>query len=107
MITSTVNASQASYAVDSGLSPATSAGAGAVSSTLLTVSAVALYRRRRRKALRGILRSAREQSRSMGTKQAIDTALERLGGNSSGDKDAVEPDTTDDTEDTLALDFDD
>lgn len=107
VIASTVNASQASYAVDPGLSPLTSAGAGAGGAALLTLSAVALYQRRRRKALRGLLRSAREQSTSVGTKQAIDTALERLGGRSSGSETTVEPDTTDDSDDSLALDFDD
>ncbi|WP_271955737.1 hypothetical protein [Halorubrum ezzemoulense] len=107
VIASTVNVSQASYAVDSGLSPATSAGAGAGGATLLTISAAALYRRRRRKTLRGLLRSAREQSTSMGTKQAIDTALKRLGGSNSGSETAVEPDTTDNSDDTLSLDFDD
>jgi hypothetical protein len=102
-----VNASQASYAVKPRLSPSMSAAVGALGATTLTLSLGVLYRRRRRKALRGLLRSAREQATSVGTKQAIDTAIDRLGGSKSGNETDLNPDTTDDSADSLAFEFDD
>lgn len=101
-----VNASQASYAVTPPLSPVMSAGIGAAGATLVSLSVVAVYRRRRRKALQGLLRSARDQATGVGTKQAIDTALDRLGGSASGGELEGIPETTDDADDSLALNFD-
>lgn len=107
-IAPTVNADQAGYAVEPRVSPSMSAGAGALGATLLTVGAVALYRRRRRAALRGVLRSAREQSTSVGTKEAIDTALARLGGSGSGGDPEPELDrTVESDDDALDLELDD
>lgn len=107
-IAPTVNASQAGYAVEPRVSPWMGAGAGAVGAILLTVGAAAVYRRRRRAALRAVLRSAREQSTSMGTKEALDTALARLGGSGSGGDPEPELEGTDESaDDALDLDFDD
>lgn len=104
----TVNASQARYAVEPRVPSSMSAGAGAVGATLLTVGAVAVYRRRRRAALRAVLRSAREQSTSVGTKEAIDTALARLGGSGSGGDPEPELEGTDGSDEAaFDLDLDD
>lgn len=95
----TVNASQAAYTVEPGMSPSMSAGVGAIGSTLMILGVVALYRRRRRRKLCGLLRSAREQSNSVVTKQTIDEALKLLGGSGSDSETNSEPDISDDTPD--------
>jgi len=102
----TVNASQASYTVEPPVSPLVSAGGGAVFATLVTVSAAFLYRRRRRQTLRGILQSAKEQSASMGTEQAIDKALNRLGG-STTTTDEISTTTDEPDNESPTFDFDD
>lgn len=107
-IAPTVNASQAGYAVEPRVSPWMGMGAGAIGATLLTVGAAVVYRRRRRAALRSVLRSAREQSTSIGTKEDLDTALARLGGSGSGGDPESEFEGTDESADnTLQLDLDD
>jgi hypothetical protein len=106
-IAPTVNASQASYATEPPVSPLTSGGVGAGLATLFTIGIASLYWRRRRAAVRGLLRSAREQATSTGTQQWIDKALARLGGDTSSSGQPPHTGSTDtSSEDVPTLEFD-
>ncbi|RXK48706.1 hypothetical protein [Halorientalis pallida] len=103
----TVNASQASYTVKPPVSPLVSASAGAGFATLVTIGVTTLYWRRRRAALRGLLRSAKEQATSVSAQRWIDKALARLGGDGSPADRKLRTETADEsTDDVPTLNFD-
>jgi hypothetical protein len=83
-----VNPSQAGYAAAPPVSPLTSAAVGAASGSVLALTVAAVYWRRRKAALRGLLRAAKGRATTHGAQEAIEDALARVGG---GDTAPEEP----------------
>ena len=107
VVAPSVKASEASYATEPALPPVVSGGLGAGVATALTLAVALVYRRRERATLRGRLRAAHAEATSLSAQEAIEDVLARLGGSVSTEETALDADaTSDEDDDTLALDFD-